>query len=49
VRINDAVFDDATERDVAQADVIEDPLVRCLYSDGFGAYQRAQLRRLLAR
>jgi len=49
MRINDAVFDAATERDVAQADVVEDPLIRCLFSDGFGAYQQAQLRRLLAR
>ena len=49
VRINDTVFDADTERDVAQADVIEDPLIRCLFNDGFGAYQRAQLRRLQAR
>ncbi|WP_440964400.1 MBL fold metallo-hydrolase [Massilia sp. GER05] len=49
MRINDAVFDADTERDLAQADVIEDPLIRCLFSEGFGAYQRAQLRRLLAR
>ena len=49
MRINDAVFDADTERDLAQADVVEDPLIRCLFSDGFGAYQRAQLRRLLAR
>jgi hypothetical protein len=49
MRINDAAFDAATERELAQADVVEDPLIRCLFSDGFGAYQRAQLRRLLAR
>jgi hypothetical protein len=49
VRINDAVFDADTERDLAEADVIEDPLIRCLFNDGFGAYQRAQLRRLQAR
>jgi hypothetical protein len=48
MRINDAVFDADTERDLADADVIDDPLIRCLFSDGFGAYQRAQLRRLLA-
>ena len=49
MRINDAVFDGDTERDLAQADVVEDPLIRCLFSEGFGAYQKAQLRRLLAR
>jgi hypothetical protein len=48
MRINDAVFDAGTERDLAQADVVDDPLIRCLFSDSFGAYQRAQLRRLLA-
>jgi hypothetical protein len=49
MRINDAVFDADTERDLAQADVVDDPLIRCLFSDTFGAYQSAQLRRLLAR
>jgi L-ascorbate metabolism protein UlaG (beta-lactamase superfamily) len=49
MRINDVVFDAATERDLAQADVVDDPLIRCLFSDTFGAYQAAQLRRLLAR
>jgi L-ascorbate metabolism protein UlaG (beta-lactamase superfamily) len=49
MRINDTVFDADTERDLAQADVVDDPLIRCLFSDTFGAYQAAQLRRLLAR
>ncbi|TWI67433.1 L-ascorbate metabolism protein UlaG (beta-lactamase superfamily) [Pseudoduganella lurida] len=49
LRINDTVFDAATERALADADVVDDPLVRCLFSDTFGAYQAAQLRRLLAR
>ena len=48
MRINDAVFDPAIERDLADADAVDDPLVRCLFSDTFGAYQAAQLRRLLA-
>ncbi|EEF26456.1 conserved hypothetical protein [Ricinus communis] len=30
MRINDAVFDADTERDLAQADVVDDPLIRCL-------------------
>jgi hypothetical protein len=49
LRINDTVFDAATERELADADVVDDPLIRCLFSDTFGAYQAAQLRRLLAR
>jgi L-ascorbate metabolism protein UlaG (beta-lactamase superfamily) len=49
LRINDVVLDADTERDLAQADVVDDPLIRCLFSDTFGAYQAAQLRRLLAR
>ena len=49
MRINDAVFDADIERDLVYADVVDDPLIRCLFSDTFGAYQAAQLRRLLAR
>jgi len=49
MRINDAVFDAAQEAALAEADVVDDPLIRCLFSDTFGAYQAAQLRRLLAR
>ncbi len=49
MRINDAVFDAATEAQILDADVVEDPLIRCLFDDAFGAYQAAQLRRLLAR
>ena len=49
MRINDAVFDAAEEVALAEADVVDDPLIRCLFSDTFGAYQAAQLRRLLAR
>jgi len=49
MRINDAVFDAATEADLAEADAVDDPLIRCLFSVTFGAYQAAQLRRLLAR
>jgi L-ascorbate metabolism protein UlaG (beta-lactamase superfamily) len=49
MRINDTEFDPDTERALAQADVVDDPLIRCLFSDTFGAYQAAQLRRLLGR
>lgn len=46
VRINDTVFDAKTEEEIEAADVVDDPLIRCLFSDAFGAYQAAQLRRL---
>jgi hypothetical protein len=46
MRINDAAFDAATEADLATADIVDDPLIRCLFNDVFGAYQAAQLRRL---
>lgn len=49
MRINDTQFDVDTERALASADVVDDPLIRCLFGDTFGAYQKAQLRRLLAR
>jgi hypothetical protein len=46
VRINDMVFDAKTEEEIETADVVDDPLIRCLFNDAFGAYQAAQLRRL---
>jgi hypothetical protein len=49
MRINGTVFDAATERALLDADVVDDPLIRCLFSDTFGAYQAAQLRRLQSR
>ena len=49
LRINEARFDAATEADLARADMVDDPLIRCLFDDAFGAYQAAQLRRIKAR
>ena len=46
MRINDAVFEPSIEDDIAAADIVDDPLIRCLFNDVFGAYQAAQLRRL---
>jgi hypothetical protein len=34
---------------VQSADLVDDPLIRCLFNDAFGAYQAAQLRRLKER
>ncbi|MBC7455257.1 MAG: MBL fold metallo-hydrolase [Massilia sp.] len=49
LRINDAVFDLETENALQSADIVDDPLIRCLFNDVFGAYQAAQLRHLKAR
>ena len=49
MRINEAPFDAATEADLADADIVDDPLIRCMFDDAFGAYQAAQLRRIQAR
>ena len=49
MRINEAQFDAATEADIADADIVDDPLIRCLFDDAFGAYQAAQLRRIQSR
>ena len=48
LRVNAAVFDAGTEQALLDADVVDDPLIRCLFSSTFGAYQAAQLKRLLA-
>lgn len=44
VRINDAVFDADSEADLAAADIVDDPLIRCLFDERVGAYQLAQLQ-----
>ncbi len=48
MRINDVAFDAGVEQDLASADIVDDPLIRCLFNDTFGAYQAAQLKRLQA-
>ena len=46
IRINDAVFQDEIENEIQTTDVVEDPLIKCLFTNIFGAYQKAQLKRL---
>ncbi len=48
MRINAVVFDSAIEDEVQYVDIVEDPLVRCLYNGAFAAYQIAQLKRIRA-
>ena len=49
MRINDGPFDAAARAELEEADIVDDPLIRCLFNDAIGAYQAAQLKRLLAR
>ena len=46
MRINDTKFEDKIEQEIKWADVLQDPLVRCLFTGNTGAYQLAQLKRL---
>lgn len=46
MRINEVVFSAEIEKEVADADIVEDPLIRCLFTGTFASYQRAQLKRL---
>ncbi|HEX9172843.1 MAG TPA: MBL fold metallo-hydrolase [Telluria sp.] len=49
MRINDVRFDAEIEDEIGEADIVDDPLIRCLFNDAVCAYQAAQLRRLTAR
>ena len=48
IRINDMEFDPWVEEEIKRADVLEDPLIHCLFDGYFASYQKAQLRRLSA-
>lgn len=47
IRINDCIFSEDFEVQLAKADLLDDPLVRCLFTGAFGAYQKAQLKRII--
>lgn len=47
VRINDTVFEASIEAEIKSVDNLEDPLLRCLFNGVVGAYQAAQLARIL--
>ena len=46
MRINDRVFEPEIEAEIQEADIVDDPLIRCLFNGVFGAYQIDQLKRL---
>ncbi len=47
LRINDMIFAPEIEKTIATVDILEDPLVRCLFSGQIGSYQKAQLKKIL--
>lgn len=47
MRINDTLFEPDCEAQLRDVDVLEDPLVRCLFNGAFGTYQKAQLKRII--
>ncbi len=49
VRINDTHFDSDIEAEISTADIMEDPLVRCLFTGEIGSYQKAQLAKIKKR
>lgn len=46
MRINDFPFNDNTRQELEYAEIVDDPLIRCLFNEKFGAYQRDQLAQL---
>lgn len=46
IRVNDHTFSTAQEKQIAETEVLEDPLVRALFTVPFGAYLKSQLREL---
>jgi hypothetical protein len=49
MRINDGDFTAEQREAILDADVVDDPLIRCLFNDAVGAYQAAQLARIQSR
>lgn len=47
VRINDTSFSPQLEKEISMVDVVEDPLVRCLYGENAFSYQKSQLKEIL--
>lgn len=46
IRINDQKFAPEIEQEIKGVDIVEDPLISCLFNGVFGAYQLAQLKRI---
>ncbi len=48
IRINDICFESDVEKLVQSADLLEDPLIRCLYEGSIATYQKEQLKKIQA-
>jgi hypothetical protein len=46
MRINDCSYGPQLDHLISSVDILEDPLIRCLFSRKFGSYQLAQLKRI---
>lgn len=46
IRINDIRFNDEIEELLQNADLLEDPLIRCLYEGSIATYQKQQLKKI---
>ncbi|MCC6137949.1 MAG: MBL fold metallo-hydrolase [Bdellovibrionaceae bacterium] len=46
IRINDTLFPPDVEKEILDVEITLDPLIRCLFDGVFGAYQKAQLKRI---
>ncbi len=46
LRVNDVDFAPRIESKIRAVDVLEDPLIRCLFDGELGSYQKAQMKRL---
>jgi hypothetical protein len=49
LRINDEKLDAEVENRIQTVDIMDDPLIRCLFQGEVGTYQKAQLKKLLAK
>lgn len=47
LRINDCIFESAIETEIVDVDIMNDPLLRCLYNGAIPSYQKEQLKRIL--
>jgi len=46
IRINDIKFSLEIEQIISEVDIVEDPLIRCLFNYSFASYQKSQLERI---
>src|SRR5690606_2583141 len=46
LRVNDFPFSRDLKEELSMVDIVNDPLIRCLFSGSVSAYQAAQLKRL---